>query len=265
MNNFNSTLKKTSFSIALLVLLCSCGTDRRLYSYFRDVPDSTANITIADTGYKPLLIKPDDLVQINISSPNAEANAYFMTPGATINNPVGGSSVTPNIYLIDKDGGIDMPLIGRVKIDGLSTMQAREQIRLKLLAYLKEPIVTVRFQNFKVTVLGEVAKPGTYIISNERISILDALGMAGDLTIFGKRENVMLIREKNGQKIISRLNLNNSQLFLSPDYYLQQNDLVYIEPNKTKIVNSDRTTVRNITIITSLISLTTVLLSRLIK
>ena len=137
MNNFNSTLKKTSFSIAILILLCSCGTDRRLYSYFRDVPDSTANITIADTGYKPLLIKPDDLVQINISSPNAEANAYFMTPGATINNPVGGSSVTPNIYLIDKDGGIDMPLIGRVKIDGLSTMQAREQIRLKLLAYLK--------------------------------------------------------------------------------------------------------------------------------
>ena len=134
-----------------------------------------------------------------------------------------------------------------------------------MLAYLKEPIVTVRFQNFKVTVLGEVAKPGTYIISNDRISILDALGMAGDLTIFGKRENVMLIREKNGQKIISRLNLKNSQLFLSPDYYLQQNDLVYIEPNKTKIVNSDRTTVRNITIITSLISLTTVLLSRLIK
>ncbi len=257
-------MKHFGYLIILLIIISSCGTDRRLYSYFRDISDSAQNITMADTGYKALTIKADDLLQINVSSPNAEANLFFITPGSNINTPA-GSGPTPNIYLVDKDGGIDVPLIGRVKIEGMTVMDARELIRGKLMTYLKEPIVTMRFQNFKITVLGEVARPGYYIISSERFSVLDALGMAGDLTIYGKRENVMLIREKNGKKIISRLNLNNSMLFQSPNYYLQQNDLVYVEPNKAKIVNSDRTTIRNITIVTSLISLITILLARLIK
>lgn len=260
-------MKNILLPLIIVLLFCSCGPDKRLFSYFRDISDSAQNLVIADTGYKALTIKGDDLLQINISSPNPEANAFFTTPGANINsmNNPAGSTPTPNTYLVDKEGGIDLPLIGRVQIEGLTTGEARNLLTNKLSKFLKDPIVTVRLQNFKITVLGEVLRPANYVITNERVSILDALGMAGDLTIFGKRENVLLIREKNGKKIINRMNLNNSAIFQSPNYYLQQNDIVYVEPNNTKIINSDRTTLRNITIITSLISLVTILLTRVIN
>ncbi len=260
-------MKQLIFPLVIVFVLCSCGPDKRLFSYFRDVSDSAQNLVIADTGFKALTIKADDLLQINVSSPNPEANAFFVTPGANINsmNNPAGSTPTPNTYLVDKEGGIDVPLIGRVLVEGKTTVEAKNLLVNKLTTYLKDPIVTVRLQNFKITVLGEVQKPANYIITNERVSVLDALGMAGDLTIFGKRENILLIREKEGKKVMSRLNLNNSAIFQSPNYYLQQNDIVYVEPNHAKIMNSDRTTLRNITIITSLISLITILLTRIIK
>lgn len=260
-------MKNIIYPLVFVILVSSCSPDKRLYSYFRDVSDSAKDLTILDTSYKALTIKVDDLLQINVSSPNPDANAFFTTPGSninTINNPA-GSTPTPNTYLVDKEGGIDMPIVGRIMLLGLSTVEAKDLIRNKLLTYLKDPIVNVRLQNFKITVLGEVEKPSNFIITNERVSIIDALGMAGDLTIFGKRDNILLIREKDGKKVINRLNLNKSGLFTSPYYYLQQNDIVYVEPNKTKIINSDRTTIRNITITTSLLSLVTILLTRVIK
>lgn len=260
-------MRRIILPLVLVLALCSCGPDKRLYSYFKDVSDSTQDLVITDTGFKALTIKADDLIQVNVSSPNPEANAFFVTPGASINsmsNP-SGSTPTPNTYLVDKEGGIDMPLIGRVQVEGITTVQAKNLLKNKLATYLKDAIVTVRLQNFKITVLGEVEKPANYIITNERVSILDALGMAGDLTIYGKRGNVLLIREKQGKKIMSRFNLNNSSIFQSSNYYLQQNDIVYVEPNNAKIINSDRTTLRNITILTSLVSLTTILLTRVIK
>ena len=186
-------MKQIILPISFLLLLCSCGPDKRLFSYFKDVSDSAQNLVIADTGYKALTIKADDLLQINVSSPNPEANAFFVTPGANINsmNNPAGSTPTPNTYLVDKDGGIDLPLIGRVILEGKSTVEAKDFLKNKLSTYLKDPIITVRLQNFKITVLGEVLRPANYIITNERVSVLDALGMAGDLTIFGDRKSVV--------------------------------------------------------------------------
>jgi polysaccharide export outer membrane protein len=123
----------------------------------------------------------------------------------------------------------------------------------------------VRLQNFKITVLGEVNRPANYIVPNERVSVLDAIGMAGDLTIFGKRENVLLIREQAGKKNLVRLNLNSSNIFRSPYYYMQQNDIIYIEPNKSKAASTDMAQIRNISLITSLASVAILLITRVIK
>lgn len=255
------------FIIISIIFICCIGcSNPRRYTYFKDVPDSIANFSIADTGYNSLTIKADDVLLINISSPNPEASSFFITQGTTAVNASGVTTTTPatpNTYLVDKEGGIDVPLIGRVMVKGLTTAAAKIAIKNKVSTYLKDAIVTVRLQNFKVTVLGEVNRPANYIVPNERVSLLDALGMAGDLTIYGRRENVLLIREQEGKKTLTRLNLNNSRLFQSPYYYLQQNDIVYVEPNKSKVTSSDLTAARNVSIITSLASLATIIISQI--
>jgi polysaccharide export outer membrane protein len=257
------------FIAVLIVILFLVGcSNQRKFTYFKNVPDTIHNFYIADTGYKSLTIKADDVLQINISSPNTEATSFFITQGTNTANPTGivnSTPATPNTYLVDKEGGIDLPLIGRVPVKGLTTSAAKTYIKSKVAIYLKDPIVTVRLQNFKVTVLGEVNKPANYIVPNERVSLLDAIGMAGDLTIYGHRENVLLIREQEGRKVLERLNLNNSSLFQSPYYYLQQNDIIYVEPNKSKEASSDLTTARNISIISSLAGLATIIATQLIR
>lgn len=265
------------YLIILIVIFayCTSCSNPRNFTYFKDVSDTTTYYSIPDTGYKELRIKPDDILIISISSPNPEANSFFVTPGVTTavnSNPASGAASmtgslaapsTGSTFLVDKNGGIDVPLIGGVMVSGLTTIQAKEVIKTKVSTYLKAPIVSVRLQNFKITVLGEVNRPANYIVPNERVSILDAIGMAGDLTIFGRRENVLLIREKDGRKVLTRLNLNSSLLFRSPYYYLQQNDIVYVEPNKAKAASNDMAQIRNISIFTSLASLATIIISRL--
>jgi polysaccharide export outer membrane protein len=256
--------------VVVLVLFFGCVacSNPRQYTYFKDIPDTIMNYRIVDTGYNSLTIKADDVLQINISSPNPEATSFFITQGTNAVNSSGVSTpvqVTPNTYLVDKEGGIDVPLIGRVMVKGLTIPAAKNTLKSKVSAYLKDPIVSVRLQNFKVTVLGEVNRPANYIVPNERVSLLDALGMAGDLTIYGRRENVLLIREQEGRKTLTRLNLNSSDLFQSPYYYLQQNDIVYVEPNKAKVDASDLTTARNVSIIASLAGLATIIITQLIR
>ena len=170
----------------------------------------------------------------------------------------------PNGYLIDKDGMIDFPIIGKIKIAGLDRNEAIELLKNQLSVYIKKPIVNIRILNYKITVIGEVSKPGTFTIPNERITILEAIGIAGDLTITGKRNNVLIIRDIDGQKINFRVDLTKNELFKSPVYYLNQNDVVYVEPNRTKI-NSSAINPSNAGIIISSISLfitTIVLLSK---
>jgi polysaccharide export outer membrane protein len=145
------------------------------------------------------------------------------------------------MYLVDNEGMIDFPVLGRLKVGDLTKTQAEEMIRQGLKPYLKEvPIVNVRMANYKISVLGEVARPGTFSISNEKVNIFEALALAGDMTVWGVREDVKLIREdSNGERQVISLNMNDAEVINSDYYYLQQNDVVYVTPNKVKARNSD--------------------------
>ncbi len=173
-----------------------------------------------------------------MSSLNPDASAAFNTPNSGGSTPSGGAGA-PVGYLVNTEGSIQFPLIGNIKAEGLTKNQLKDNIAKTLIEkkLLLDPIVTIRFVNFRVTVLGEVNHPTVVSVPNEKISLLEALGLAGDMTIYAKRNNVLVIREANDQKIIQRLNLNSEELFTSPYYYLQSNDIVYVEPNKAKVAS----------------------------
>jgi polysaccharide export outer membrane protein len=198
------------------------------------------------------VIQTNDLLNITVTSLNPEASMVFNSPNITM--PVTSSSTgttptsgygTPQLmgYLVSTDGTIKFPVIGSVKVAGLTKRQLENLLADTLSArkLLVDPIVTARFLNFRVTVLGEVGRPTTLNVANERISILEALGLAGDLTIYARRDNVVLIREEGDKKIIKRINLNNNDILYSPYYYLKTNDIVYVEPRKEKIQSTSRT------------------------
>jgi polysaccharide export outer membrane protein len=165
-------------------------------------------------------------------------------------------------FRVDKAGNIELPLAGKIKVDGLNTTEVKELIRSKAAPYYKNPVVNVRLANFRVTVLGEVTRPGTYTVSNETISLLDAIGMAGDLTIYGKRENVLLVRKDGGKLSYIRFDLNSSSTFRSPYFILHQGDVIYVEPNKSKVASTDVSKLRSYSLIATGISLLIVILSR---
>lgn len=190
-------------------------------------------------------IMPKDLLTITVNTTDPEAAAPFnltiQTPTSASNNRNIYSQPTLQQYLVNNEGNIDFPVLGQLHVGGLTKDQAEDLIREKMKPYLREePIVTVRMVNYKISVMGEVARPGTFTVSNEKVNILEALAMAGDLTIWGKRDDVMLIREDaKGKREIVTLNLNDANLITSDHYYLQQNDILYVSPNKTKAKNSD--------------------------
>ena len=190
-------------------------------------------------------IMPKDLLTIMVNTTDPEAAAPFNLTAQTAANNARSNSLysqpTLQQYLVNNEGNIDFPVLGRLHVGGLTKNQAEDLIREKLKPYLREePIVTVRMVNYKISVMGEVARPGTFTVSNEKVNILEALAMAGDLTIWGKRDDVMLIREDaKGKREIITLNLNDANLITSDHYYLQQNDILYVSPNKTKAKNSD--------------------------
>lgn len=204
-------------------------------------------------------IQANDLLSIVVGSLSTEANEVFNTPNefttASTNYSTtgGGARVQPLGYLVDSDGSIEIPLIGKVKIGGLRTTDAADTIRIRLQKFLKEPSVIVRNLNFKVSVLGEVARPSVYVIPDEKISLPEVLSLAGDLTIYGRRENVMIIREENGKREYARIDLTSRDLFNSPYYYLHKNDVIYVEPIKTRINATDRN-VQLVPIVTSIVA-----------
>jgi len=138
-------------------------------------------------------------------------------------------------YLIDKNGNIEFPVLGTIKIGGLTRNEANDLMKEKLSEYIKDPIVNIRLANFTITVLGEVSKPGTFTIQDEKISLTEVLGLAGDLTIYGRRDNVFLIREVDGQKRYTQFDLTSINVVNSPNYYLAQNDVIYVEPNRARM------------------------------
>ncbi|WP_026348676.1 polysaccharide biosynthesis/export family protein [Eudoraea adriatica] len=215
--------------LSCLLLLSSCGASREEVVYFQD----TGNFeTIVDNNKSVTKFKTDDLVSIHISSLDPEASVPFNL----IRGQSEGGIVAEQVdYLIDQDGMIDFPVIGKIKIGGLSPDEVRTMLRDQLSDYLKDPIINIRLRNFTVTCLGAVNNPGTYQVDGERITILEALGLAGDLSIRGVRNNVLVIRDFDGTKVYTRIDLTSKNVSKSPVFYLTQNDVVYVEPNKSGI------------------------------
>ncbi len=225
----------TGISLILtLIIASSCSSGKNL-RYFPEIKDGAIQ---SNTPFPESLIQKSDILSITVSDLNPDAAAIFGATNAGGSSASGGAG-SPIGYLVNTEGNIQFPMIGNVKAEGLTKNQLKDKIAKTLIEkkILLEPIITIRFVNFRVTVLGEVNHPTVVTVPNEKISLLEALGLAGDMTIYAKRNNVLIIRETNDQKILKRLDLNSDELFTSPYYYLQSNDIVYVEPNKAKVAS----------------------------
>lgn len=222
-------------------IISSCVNTKKI-AYFNDVKDST--LIASKAGLEPIIQKKD-ILSISVSSLSAEATILFNTPNLPITPSASTANTAPQTagYLVSENGTIKFPILGNIPAAGLTQRQLEENIT-KLLTEKKllfDPIVTARFLNFRVTVLGEVNRPGVVYVPSEQISILEAIGQAGDLTIYGLRDNIILIRQEGPDKLVKRLNLNSSELLQSPYFFLKSNDVIYVEPGKAKVAIGDRT------------------------
>jgi polysaccharide biosynthesis/export protein len=233
--------KSKIYAFMSIMLLISACVNTKKTTYFNDVGNTHID---APESIVPLIHR-NDLLSISVSSSNAEASKLFNEPNfsATVTSTNNGSTQQMVGYLVTEDGEFKFPQLGKIRAEGLTVKQLSDlitqQIRDKEL--LVDPIVTVRFLNFRVTILGEVAHPTVVTVPNERMSILEAIGLAGDLTIYGKRDNVLLIREDKTGKLVVRIDLNSKDILSSPYYYLQSNDVVYVEANKEKVASISNT------------------------
>ena len=236
--------KRNLWLLLLPFLLTACQSYKKV-PYFQNV--EVVNEAEQQEKLYDAKIMPKDLLTIVVSCTNPELAIPF---NLTVASNAGIAVITSSYvttqpvlqpYLVDNDGNINFPVLGELKLGGLTKREAEQLIIDKLKPYMKEtPIVTVRMVNYKISVIGEVTRPGTFTISNEKVNLLEALAMAGDMTVYGLRDNVKLIREDaNGKQQIVTLDLNKAETILSPYYWLQQNDIVYVTPNKAKARNSD--------------------------
>jgi polysaccharide export outer membrane protein len=201
-------------------------------------PDSTQMNTLYEQ-YVPK-IQPSDILTVVVTAADPKATIPFNPVSMMANGNLTQQTdlaLRPT-YTVDNSGDIILPMLGKVHVAGLTRVQAIDKIRKELGDYIKDPGVNINFNNFRISVLGEVNRPGSFILPTERVTILEALGLAGDLTIRGVRENIMLVREVDGQKTIHRIDLTQQNTLNSPYYYLVQNDVIYVEPNKAQINNS---------------------------
>ena len=250
-------LKSSIFFLAIFAMF-SCSSKK--IAYFRNIEKSTLEAPVPDP-----IIKVGDLLSIIVSGEDQTVVAQFNLPMASSASYGSTGSGTSRLqpYIVEKDGTVNIPVLGNVVLAGLSRYQAMEEIQTKLLAYVNKPIVTIQYLNFKITILGEVSRPGTYQISDEKITLPQALGLASDLTIYGKRNNVLLVREKiGGEKEFVRINLNKSEILSSDYYYLKQNDIIYVQPNKTRLLSASVGAVTiPLGVVSSLASLTSLILT----
>jgi len=259
------------FIIALFtIIFSSCGSTKNV-PYFQDVSvEDKSNLSYASI-YEEPVIQQDDILSISLFTIdpmtsmviNQVATQAISAGSSKIQGSNISATQSTSGFLVDRNGEIELSVIGKVKVVGLTTAEATNLIREKASLSYNNPNVQVRFANFKITILGEVGQPATYTIPNEKVSVLDAIGLAGDLTIFGKRENILLIRDNNGNKEFARLNLNSAKLFASEYFYLKQNDVLYIEPNKGKAASLNQARTQTFAIIGTALSVLIVLLSRI--
>lgn len=272
--------------IVLSFLFPSCANTRTL-TYMQGNFDTAALSQIKIPEAK---VRPGDLLSIIVYSDNPEATALFNQSLIIVNNGAGstssegaagtggagggsgsnagavgpGSPTTPG-YLVDEDGDIQFQGLGTLHVEGLTKDSLKILLDYRLKEYLKNPYYTIRFMNYRFTMLGEVQHPGIFSIPGEHISLLEAIGLAGDLTLYGRRDNILIMRESEGRRQWARLDLTKPQVLASPFYYLQQNDVVYVEATKKKITANDQTTARNVTIVATIISAIAIMISLLRK
>lgn len=223
---------------AAAILLASCGSKTsRNINYLQEAQKDT---TVAMKAEEGILVQPKDMISIVVSSRNPELSAMFnltnVSYQAGAETSVNGSYNRILGYSVDNDGYVDFPIVGKIFVAGMTRWQVAETVKTALVSrnLLKDPVVSVEFLNFKVSVLGEVAHPGTYEVSGDKITLLEALSLAGDLTIYGRRDRVSVVREINGKRTVYVNDLRSMDLFSSPSYYLKQNDVVIVEPNKVR-------------------------------
>ena len=249
---------------AFLFFAASCTSSKQV-AYLSNIQDTSFRSSLEITEAP---IQSNDILSIYISSLDAEASAIFNANNTFISKSTTatGANTQSAGYLVNVDGKIQLPIIGNIQAAGLTKTGLKQNITRILLdkKLLIDPVVDIRYLNFEVTVLGEVAKPTVITVPSERISLVKALGLAGDLTIYGKRTNVLLIREEEGKRITRHIDLNSSDFITSPYYYLQPNDVVYVEPNKAKISSAGRSQ-QLLPVILSGLSVAIIVLDRVIK
>jgi polysaccharide export outer membrane protein len=263
---FSLSYQRYLIYLSISVILSSCGTTKNV-PYFQNVIDSgNSRLPISIAFHEPT-IQTDDILSVSIFTIDPATSMVVNQLGTQSYSAGQINGANTNLsatgFLVDKNGEIQLSTIGRIKLQGLTTYKARDLIQQSAAKVYNAPNVQVRFSNFKITILGEVARPATYTVPNEKITILDALGLAGDLTIYGKRENVLLIRETNGEKQFARLNLNSNMVFNSPYYYLKQNDVIYVEPNKGKAASLNVARTQTIALIGTIITVLITIVTRI--
>ena len=259
-----------AFILLLGAVLASCSStkDNNL-AYFSNLPEGITGNLPTGKGFESVVVRPDDELSVTVSSMVPEATAMFNAP---LNNaaPQGDNAVqsTPRLatYLVDKKGDITLPVIGRMHVAGMTLAQIEQAITARVAESVKDPYVMVRLQGFSVNVMGEVKEPQRINVTRERFTVLDALASCGDLTEWGERTNVLVIRDQDGHPVYHRLNLQDSQFMSSPAFYLQQNDVVYVTPNKIKIDNSkyNQNNAYKLSVISTIVSATSVVASLVI-
>lgn len=218
--------------VSLLFLFTGCADKKKLV-YLQGIE----NQKNYDNSLRyEIKLQSDDLLSIVVTAENPEVTTPFNLP--LIQGNVVTNSQTGRTFLIDNDGFIEYPVLGKVKLGGLTRTEATAKLTELVSNYINDPAITMRIMNYKISVLGEVAKPGNYTINGERITVLEALSLAGDLTVYGKRKNILLIHDDEGKKTYTRIDLTDAQLLNSPNYYLAQNDILIVEPNKPKLNGS---------------------------
>jgi len=247
------------FGLILTGLVFSC-TSYKNIPYFKDLDRSGPSINqIQD--FPILTIQPGDILGINVTSLNPEASAIFNNNLNRINgNNIDNNFNNPVVgYLVDKQGTIHVPLIGTMIVSGFTTDEIRKEILTKVVTYLNEPIVNIRILNFKISVLGDVLKPGVFTVQNEQITMFEALSLAGDLQITAERQ-ILLIRELESIREIIPIDLNSKEFFDTPYYYMKNNDVIYVQPSKTKLATIE-TGYRNTSLILSAVSVLAIIYS----
>lgn len=255
----NRPLLQMAMLMAFAVLIVSCSGVKQAKKdllYLKEGSlDTIPNLSVP---LKESLIQKDDILSIVVYSDNPEATAIYNQASASSTTKIAADPTTASKttgYLVDQRGNINFHGLGRIKVAGMTRLQLMDTIALRLTPYLQNPYVDIRFLNARVTILGEVQRPGVFTLPDEKISVLELIGMAGDITIYGKKENVLIIREQNGKREFGRLDLRRTDIFQSPYFYLQQNDLVMIEPNSKKPTATEQDNLRKLTMVTSFATL----------